>query len=131
VIDGYFYPEIAGVGEHTLTYSYTGNNSCTATAEQTVIVDNCTAIGESAKSLSVKIIPNPNNGRFDLRINSTIEGECHIRIIDTYGQEMFNKEVYLMTGENKIQLNLDNLKGLYLLLVETGNQITAKKLLIH
>jgi len=131
VIDGYFYPEIAGSGSHILTYSYTDETLCTATIEQTVIVNNCTAIGESNNDLSVKIIPNPNNGRFDLKINSALEEEYQLRVIDTYGGERFSKKILVLQGENNIQLNLENLKGLYLLLLESGNQITAKKLLIH
>jgi len=131
VLDGYFYPETAGIGTHNLIYSYTDANSCAATAEQIVIVNVCSSIGESNNDLSVKIIPNPNNGKFDLKINSTIQKEYRIRVIDTYGGERFSEKALLHQGENNIHLNLDKLKGLYFLLLESGDRVIAKKLLIH
>jgi len=131
VIDGYFYPEIAGFGEHTLTYTYTDNNSCSAIAEQIAFVDECTGIGEINNILSIQIIPNPNDGRFSLHINSRLTGEYQLTIIDTYDRKAHDENLYLLEGENKFPIWLDNLKGLYVLIIQNENQTFYKKILIQ
>lgn len=41
VSNGFFNPGAAGVGTHTLTYSYTDSNGCPGSAAQTITVNNC------------------------------------------------------------------------------------------
>ncbi len=39
VVNGMFYPQIAGAGIHTITYTYSNANGCTASASQTITVN--------------------------------------------------------------------------------------------
>ncbi len=64
---GFFYPEIAGVGEHTLTYYVSDTSGCVDTAFQTVVVDACTGVGENEKQVFT-VYPNPSTGVFKLEL---------------------------------------------------------------
>ena len=43
VSGGMFTPSVAGVGNHTITYSYTNTNGCSSMATETITVDACSA----------------------------------------------------------------------------------------
>jgi hypothetical protein len=48
VVDGVFYPSVAGLGKHTITYSYTNENGCTNTASQEIEVNAAPAVSAGA-----------------------------------------------------------------------------------
>lgn len=60
-----FTPGNAGVGTHTLTYTYTDNNECSASNFVTVLVDNCVGILPNDLQ-SLVLYPNPNKGSFTI-----------------------------------------------------------------
>lgn len=60
-----FDPTVAGVGNHTITATYTDGNGCDGTAQLTLIVESCLSI-DNLKYEGVSIQPNPNNGTFVL-----------------------------------------------------------------
>jgi hypothetical protein len=132
VIDNYFYPQIAGVGEHLLTYSYTDENLCSSSAEEIVKVDECTDIAQYDHGLALKIIPNPNDGRFNLLIASSITSNCDLKIFSSYGQVIFEKTLFLINGNNNTIINLDKInRGIYLLQIKNENSMIIKKVLIY
>ena len=55
-----FDPATAGVGSHTITYSYTDGNGCANSATTTVFVEACVSIDESSLN-SIRVFPNPTN----------------------------------------------------------------------
>lgn len=58
-----FFPNVAGLGTHTLAYSYTNTSKCANTASAVVQVNDCTGLSETG-GLQVSVYPNPNNGVF-------------------------------------------------------------------
>lgn len=50
VNDGYFYPSNAGIGTHTISYTYTDENECTSTASKSIQVLNPPSISLSIPS---------------------------------------------------------------------------------
>ncbi len=48
VVDGVFYPSAAGLGKHTITYSFTNGNGCTNTTSQEVEVNAAPAVSAGA-----------------------------------------------------------------------------------
>jgi PKD repeat protein len=68
VSNGVFNPSIAGLGQHTITYSYT-ENGCTSYAPFDLIVDECSSI-DNLSNDEILIYPNPTDGKLILGGNS-------------------------------------------------------------
>jgi hypothetical protein len=60
VSNGWFDPAIAGIGTHTITYTYTASNGCDNYDEETILVDPCTGVDE-VEAGKISIYPNPFN----------------------------------------------------------------------
>lgn len=97
----------AGVGIHTLTYSYTNANGCTNTATADVTVSACLGL-ENADESEITIFPNPVIGT--LTINGVTKETMYI-VYNTLGQKLLNG----MLNGNTV-LDLSNLaSGVYYL----------------
>ena len=64
VIGSVFDPAGAGVGTHTITYSYTDGNGCNGTTTVIAIVTDCSAGVHDVGLEGVSLFPNPNEGIF-------------------------------------------------------------------
>ena len=79
-------------------------------------------IGEN--SVSVKVYPNPTIGEI------TLEGEdpCHVRIVNAYGQTVYNAKV----ESNQVRIDLSDMaKGIYTMLIEANGRQTVKKIVLE
>ena len=82
-----FIPGATAVGTYTLTYSFTSALGCTATASVIAKVEDCQErLRLLSDDRSVIIYPNPNNGRFNIRINSTLYNYLGMKIFNSSGQ---------------------------------------------
>lgn len=80
----------AGVGTHTITYSYTDGNGCSASKTGTVRVVDCyTSIKESGLP-EVGIFPNPSRGIFRVQAKQML---TEIRVFAPTGQLVYDKSV--------------------------------------
>ena len=132
VVDGYFYPALAGTGLHTITYTFTDDNACTYSESRTALVDPCTGWQEQKEDLSVIILPNPNNGSFILLIKAGASGPCQITIHVLPGMTIYRETFELKNGENRIPLSLGSkFSGLYLMIIETNKTAILKKIIIQ
>lgn len=124
VEDGIFYPSQAGVGEHVITYSYTNDAGCEASAEESILVDPCTGIVELSDN-SIKVFPNPARDVVKL----TSDTEMHnIQVLNNLGQVVIETKI----NGKECQLNTSDLiSGLYLVRVETDNNFIMKQLVIE
>ena len=115
VIDGWFYPEVAGVGTHTLTYSYEDGNTCENSADLEVVVDDCTGIGEAKGNASISVTPNPGHGIFELFINGFAAENAIVEIYNVTGKLVFNKEL-TANQTKKLTIDISNQpEGIYYL----------------
>ena len=64
VDNGWFNPSVAGIGTHTITYTYTDLNNCENFADETILVDPCTGVNDITGQSGIKIYPNPTNGKY-------------------------------------------------------------------
>lgn len=87
VSGGQFDPSAAGVGTHTITYSYTDGNSCTNTATADFVVDACSSLDE-LDELFVNVYPNPTNGTVQILTN--LSGDINIQVVDLTGKVLIN-----------------------------------------
>ena len=82
VTGGVFDPSAAGVGVHTITYSFTDGNGCTATANSTITVEQCGGLSEE-NYISFQIQPNPVVNSFEIATEAIIET---IQLLDLSGR---------------------------------------------
>ncbi len=61
VVAGAFDPGTAGVGTHTIVYTYTDGTGCSNTAQQALVVDACASIAIK-ESNKMAVYPNPTKG---------------------------------------------------------------------
>lgn len=107
------------------TVSATNSNNCSQTSEEFAVswlsIDNSIFEG-------ISLSPNPNDGEFELRVNTQLVGVADLSVIDITGQEVFNEKVNFLGSEFIKNIKLNNLaKGVYFLKINSGvNEINAK-----
>ncbi len=81
---------------------------------------------------SINIYPNPNNGQFNVNINSSAQDFYIIKVTDLTGRLVFSEEIQCQVGMNTKTINLNNgNKGLYLISIQKGDAMITKKLFIE
>ncbi|MFH0893449.1 MAG: T9SS type A sorting domain-containing protein, partial [Bacteroidota bacterium] len=100
-------------------------NGCSSTSN--IVYVDITGISENA-ALSVAIVPNPNNGTFELIIPGKSDKPVTFAIYDAIGQVVMNKDFHLPVKE-VISLNLRS--GVYFAHVNTPDGIRVFKVIIH
>jgi hypothetical protein len=91
-----FYPADVGPGSWEIFYTYSDVNECENFTSQTVIVDDCSGIGNEIAS-SVIAYPNPNSGDFTISLNEA--GHYTLAIYNSLGQIVWSENV--MMSEQK------------------------------
>lgn len=80
-----FVPPATAVGTYTLSYSYTNNFGCTTVGTTAARVEECPERVVLLRDDAVILYPNPNNGQFNIRINSTLYNRLTMRVYTTNG----------------------------------------------
>lgn len=119
---GEFDPSVAGAGTHIISYSVTDNiTGCTGEDTLSIVVLDCTGINESGLKADVSIFPNPSNGNFTISIQSVTEQNLQIQILNNNGQKVKTLDRKIISGQNKIEINLSGLSnGNYLINILNG-----------
>lgn len=130
VTDGLFYPDVAGIGTHTLVYTYSDENGCANSAEQTVIVDACTGLPENG-IVQLVTLPNPTQGSFKLSITN-MEDIVSIRIMNPTGKTIYQTSGIQVDGNYSTVIDLTgNSSGIYYLQVEGVKSSHFKKIILQ
>ena len=109
--NGIFDPFIAGVGSHTINYMVDG--LCGDETSTTIVVDDCSSITENQIG-SIDIIPNPNNGVFNIAIASTGVKDFPLEIYNQIGKLVYKKDITINSNKQVIAIDLSNLAdGVY------------------
>jgi len=125
VTDGWFDPAVAGLGTHTITYTYTGLNGCDNSTDQTILVDPCTGINELGAG-KISIYPNPSRGEFDLKINHN--GAVSVKVVNIIGVTIYNEQITAL-GEIVTTIDLHGFEeGIYFVTIQTEEKSYVKKL---
>jgi hypothetical protein len=85
ILGNTFLPSRTAVGLYTLTYTYTNSSGCVSSSSVVVKVEDCPERMRLLENNGVILFPNPNNGRFNLKVNSNLYNYLSVRIFDIYG----------------------------------------------
>jgi len=110
-----------------------------------VVTDSCGGVDSITKQVNVNTVgietipglvsfnlyPNPNNGIFNVEISSLSSISGDLSLVNTLGQQVWNKKSDLIAGKNSIVINAANLSGgIYTLQLISNNSRLVEKLTI-
>ena len=129
----YFNPEGAGLGDHVITYFYEDDNGCENATDAVIFVGECLGVDESATTIGLEVFPNPNNGKFMVKLNIGAEQDITIRILNNIGNEVYREELGTFNNTQwKRELDLSGLaQGIYFINVFSGKTNILKKLILR
>lgn len=132
VTSGVFDPMAAGVGTHTLTYSYTNPYGCSNSTTQTVYVDICNGISTPEAGLLASIFPNPANDQFTIRVRTDAAQTLHLNVTSMTGQLVESQEQLLLSGDNQLRINSAGWsKGVYMISLRTEKGTLNSRIVIQ
>jgi hypothetical protein len=77
------------------------------------------------------IIPNPNNGIFTVKIKLNVIKEVHFRLINMWGQPLYESPTWNLSGAQTKEINLRHAPaGFYLLETKIGKDKFARPVMI-
>ncbi len=125
-----FDPQVAGLGTHTITYSYTDSNGCSNQAIFNVVVDLCAGINEMNPLKNISIYPNPSRGNVVINLPNGIE-KLKAEVIDMQGKIVYSENsVNVIGGQANLDLQfLSN--GAYQINFTTSNYKHSLKIAVQ
>jgi MAM domain-containing protein meprin/A5/mu/type IX secretion system substrate protein len=87
---------------------------------------------ETTGILSLYVFPNPNNGVFNLVINSIRDRDVNIKIVNTMGNTIYQQDNVVISTKHMSEINLSKYpKGAYYLIVISNKNDIIKKTIIY
>lgn len=116
VVNGWFYPCIAGVGLHTINYTYTDFMSCTNIAIQTItVVNGGLGIDEENSSNKIRIYPNPITDYLNIEMD---EYPDRVQIVNLTGAVLISEKL----NSKNFEIDVSHLsKGMYFVKIISQN----------
>jgi hypothetical protein len=128
----YFDPAVAGLGEHTITYTYSDNNNCENFDEDLIYVELHTGINRLIDGILFEVFPNPNNGNFIVKMTSAKEENLNLRILNNQGKVVFEE---MNIGSIQVfsrEVNLSDFsEGLYFISLYSSEKNYIEKMIIR
>lgn len=111
-----FDPATAGIGTHSIVYTYTDSSGCSNDATSDIVVDACASMEEVDVEF-VTVYPNPANSIINITSSSEI---IEVTMTDLYGKVLGNYKLN--------QINIEHLSvGSYVLIIQTELGSTHKR----
>ncbi|MDQ3048544.1 MAG: T9SS type A sorting domain-containing protein, partial [Bacteroidota bacterium] len=133
VLPGIFNPGIvgAGVGTHTIVYTFTGSNGCSASDNTNITVLDCTGIEDNTVAQNISVYPNPTNGLFNIAVEISTATEMTILVTNIQGKQVYSS-VENATAGSLITIDLSSVsKGIYFVKVNSGSAFSVSKLIVQ
>jgi PKD repeat protein len=122
---GTFDPSAAGVGIHTITYSYQDANNCENAAQQTITVEDCAGL-EDLEKLGYKLYPNPADNEIFIERSEDSENAL-VKIYDANGKLVFDMEI----SDNPMKIDVSEWNtGVYQIHMTVGNVQVVDRVIV-
>ncbi len=91
-----------------------------------------TGVKNNKLNVELSIVPNPNNGTFDINISSALNKTYQLRLFNLSGQALLDEEMFIRTGQNSKRINLTGIeKGVYFLSIIGEDGITTQNIIVQ
>ncbi len=127
-----FNPADAGLGTHTIMYSYTDQWGCSNSTSQEVTIDSFPdGINSAELFQQVKIYPNPSSGNFNLTIDSKQNQTVEIEIFNQLGSLVWENEKQIQRGSQTFAIDLQTLaSGFYMISISSADETINRKICV-
>lgn len=88
-------------------------------------------VKESERNSSLSIFPNPNQGNFNLHLNNLTAPKAEVTVSDLVGKVVLKQEFQTNNHQLSEEINLPNVKGIYLLQIKSGTQVITRKIVVE
>jgi hypothetical protein len=132
VSNGVFTPSVAGLGIHTITYTYVTLEGCSANASKTIEVTNAVGVNTNTKITAFTVTPNPSKGLVKLSISGMSNANLKVQVIDQLGRIVWTKNYDDNSQNIKKEIDLSSLpKGAYFIKADLGDASETQKLILE
>lgn len=126
-----FDPDLAGIGEHYLSYTYQDTNGCIGVDSLQMVVDGCAGLPE-LETYTMTVYPNPFTSESRIEFGRHLAGDFSIEMINVMGQSV--RTVASVEGDHLTLKRKDLSPGIYLLKLIDGNMdriVAVERLVIY
>ena len=129
---GYFFPESAGIGTHTIQYIFTNEYGCSDSALQSIYVDACVGFEERIPDENLVFYPNPSSRDGFLNYVSSINDFTTASLFSIENGLIAFSNISLQKGNHTINLKPYHLKsGIYILQIRKNQDLDYIKILLQ
>lgn len=104
-----FIPANTITGSYALTYNYTNNSGCTSSTTVMAKVEECPERVRLLRDDALILFPNPNNGLFNIKINSVLYNNLTMRVYNASGLLVQNRKLTGLAYGRIIPVDLTHL----------------------
>lgn len=129
------FPAVAGdtvcftVALHEIGHDDNHTNCCNFT--HCFVPENCSP-GVVDDGEDPVLYPNPSSGNIEVAFTKAIDGDVHLRLVDSHNSTIFNWRTKLHGDKPKLRLDLSvHPKGLYFLVIETKRDRWVQKVVLQ
>ena len=120
---------LTGLTAGSYTVTVVDNNGCTAKAKATVT--GTAGIEESSYFMNVLVVPNPNDGNFEIRLSLSDASNAQLTITNLVGEVVYSKQVSPLQKSN-LQLDMSNFaKSVYIITLQQHEHISRSKVIVQ
>lgn len=90
-------------------------------------------VNEEVSLINMNVVPNPNNGVFELNIqNNEATTDAKLMIFNVMGQNVYSQNIAVQTGESAQAIRLDNISnGVYFVRLLFNNKVLESKIVVN
>lgn len=131
VTAGIFDALSASLGFNVITYTYTDSLGCSSSALDSIFVDVCTDAQVPVSGLEFSVYPNPNNGKFILKIENCDYAELTIELVTIDGKIVYNKMISNLSGQVVTEIDMCEMANgtFFLRLISKDHAVVVKRVL--
>jgi hypothetical protein len=107
------------------------NNNCSSiqSADVNVVL---TGIKNNKSEVQLSVVPNPNNGLFDIAISAFSVKNYKLRLFTISGQTILEEDWLVKSGKNSKSINLTGMdKGIYYLSIISEEGVATQSIIVQ
>lgn len=125
-----FDPMAAGIGTHSITYTYTDSANCTGSAVQQIYVDVCAGVGaQNLIAPALNVYPNPAEDNITIEYAASAKQSAIVTVTNSLGQIVYSDQRNAVAGVNQWNINVsDYAAGMYFVMITSGTEVKTARI---